>query len=66
MTETASKLLSNLLIMFSSLTIVPIMFIIITVIIICTKKVLITVPYKLQYLCTSYRQMPCATVKLIF
>ena len=50
--------------MFSSLTIVLIMFIIITVITTCTKKVLNILAYKLQDLCTTCKQMSCATLKL--
>ena len=35
-------------------------------VIICIKKVLINVVYKLQDLCTMYRPMLCATLKLKF
>ena len=59
--KNTSKLLSDLSIMFSSLTIILIMFIVITVIIICTKKVLLIAAYKLWDLSTTYREM-CATL----
>ena len=39
-------------------------FIVIIIIITCTKKVLLIVVYKLWDLCTTYRQMLCATLKL--
>ena len=45
-------------------SIILIMFIIIAVVITCTTKVLISVAYKLQDLCTTYRQMLCATLKI--
>ena len=64
--EDTSRLWSNLLIMLSSLTIISIMFIISTFIIICSKKVLVIVAYKVQDLFTTYRKMICATLKLKF
>ena len=42
------------------------MFIVITVIITCTKKVLLIVAYKLRDLCTTYRQTLCATLVIKF
>ena len=64
--ENACILLSNSLIMFSSLTIISVMLILIISIIMHTKKVLIIVAYKLHDLCTTCRPTSCATLKLKF
>ena len=55
--ENASKLLSDLSVTCSSLNIILIMVIFCTVIITGTKRVLSIVGYKLQDLCSTYRQM---------
>ena len=60
--ENTSRLLSGLSVMCSSLIVILIIFITITVVI--TKKVLLTVAYKLQNLYPTYRQMMHATSKL--
>ena len=62
--EKASRLLLDISIICSSLIVVLIMFIAFTVIITSTKEVLLIRAYKLQDLCTTYRQMLCATSKL--
>ena len=53
--EHTYKALLDLSIMFSSLNIALIMFIVFTDIITGTKKVLLTVAYKVQDLCTTYK-----------
>ena len=63
--ENTSKLLSNLLIMFSGLEIVSIMFILINFIIEITKMVSVILAYKLKDLCTSYRPI-CSAISLVF
>ena len=63
--ENASKLLSNSVIMFSHLTIISVMLILIISIIMHTKRVLIDVAYKLQDLCTTYWPMSCAIILIL-
>ena len=62
--ENASRLLSVSSIMSASLNVILIMFIAITVIITSIKEVLLIMAYKLQDLCTTYRQLLHATSKL--
>ena len=63
--ENASKLLPNLIIMFSGLTIISIMFILIDFIYACMHKVSEVLVYKLQDLCTLFRSISCAIFSVL-
>ena len=58
--ENASKLLSNLFVVFSHLAIISILFVFTYFIIVSTQKVSKILVYKLQDLCTLLRAMSCA------
>ena len=63
--ENASKLLSNLFVMFSGLTIISIMLIFNDFIYVCMHKVSKILVYKLQDLYTIYRSMSCAIFSIL-
>ena len=63
--ENASKLLSNLFIMFSGLTIISIMFILNDCIYACMGKVSEVLVYKLKDLCILFMSMACAVFSVL-
>ena len=63
--ENASKMLSDLFVIFTGLAIIPILFVFIETIIVCTQKVSHILVYILQDVCTLFRSMSCAIFSVL-